>query len=439
MKNRMGCQLAVCLCAGGLGSVAVADETPVTLEPSRGRVVDVAHIYFNLATGERVITLIGDGQTAPAATETSLPIWSSRVNNQCQDAGYTSEMFFAFDNNAGTTSLATDITVSDFGDIEMDSVVDCVHIDWVTDHDDTDLDSDGVGDGVIGLSGQWTWWDVDNGRSSVCCRAPIVSFTLFDLPGDISGTTDPDDPQNEFGKYSADIDLAGSFGDSLTFEIGDSDGDGQGAAFFNPLVALHEPDLDGDGLFDWGWSVRFAQPGTRDIDGDGVIDGDPADGFKSIGISFGSGAGTSIDNGDGTWTWDRETTGDAATGQEDAFAIYSPPQGPGGDILHAGFFWFGGYRCTGVPVNEIDPNTGEFDLGYTPTADFEHQLFEPNGVIIDICFADLNEDFALNFFDVAIFLEWFGNGDLRADFTGDGILNFFDVSIFLSFFAQGCP
>ncbi|MBL4699336.1 MAG: hypothetical protein JKX70_10935 [Phycisphaerales bacterium] len=447
--------------AAGIASTAVAANTPTTLTPDSARVVNVAHIYFNIASGERVVTLLGDGQTAPADTGASTSVWASRVDNQCADAGYTTTWFFGVDNNSPTsmggphTDLATDITNLDFGDIALDSLIDCIHIDWVTDHDDVDADSDGIGDGVVGLSGEWIMWDADNGRSgNFSTRLPIISFTLTDLPGDTSGTTDPDDPLNTLAGYTADIDLAASFASSLTFEIGDSDGDLQGAAFGNNMVpdpnggpdapvatldrdsdGFLDSDLDGDGLFDFAWSVRFGQPGTRDLDGDGMNEGDFAASMKSIGISFGAGAGTSIDNGDGTWAWDRETTGDAATGQEDAFAIYAPPSGPNDDIFHAGFFWFGGYECSSVPLDEMGP-------GYTPTADFEFQLFTPGVAGCDNP-ADFDGNETLNFFDVAAFLGFFGAQDPQADFSPpgapDGVFNFFDVAAFLGFFGEGCP
>ncbi len=57
----------------------------------------------------------------------------------------------------------------------------------------------------------------------------------------------------------------------------------------------------------------------------------------------------------------------------------------------------------------------------------------------DDCPADLNDDGALDFFDVAIFLGLFSDGDLTADFIADGTLDFFDVVEFLSQFAEGCP
>ncbi len=88
----------------------------------------------------------------------------------------------------------------------------------------------------------------------------------------------------------------------------------------------------------------------------------------------------------------------------------------------------------------IDPQVGSVvDLGVIEGA----QTWDAVTLVIDDgaagCLADLNDDGALNFFDVSDFLNAFAAGDLLADFTGDGLFNFFDVSAFLGAFAAGCP
>jgi hypothetical protein len=449
-----------CLACSGLATSVLANAVePTTLEADRAHIRDVAHIYYNIASGERVVTLLGDGQSVGADTgnNNSRPIWSTQNPNVCSEQGFTSEFFFGVDNNGPSsmggapTSLATGVTLLDFGDIAIDTVVDCVEIDWVTDHIDIDADSDGVGDGVVGLSGQWIYWDADNGRTAqACTRVPLVSFIFTDLPGDISGTNDPDDPANILAGYTATVDLASSFSSSLTFEIGDSDGDLQGAAFGNndidtdsdgigDGVSIAGPgvdrdfdgnddsDLDGDGLFDFSWTVRFGQPGTRDLDGDGINEGDIADSFRSIGVSFGAPTGTAVESAKDEWSWEIDTTTfDAGTGSEDAFAIYSPPD-LSGEILHAGFFWFGGISCA------ADPDNGS----YNPYASFYHGLIGPNRTVCE-CIADLTGDGEINFFDVSAFLEAFNDEIPAADFTGDGNYNFFDIAEFLNLFSLGC-
>ena len=437
--------------AAGIASTAAASNSPTTLGPSNAKVIDVAHIYFNVATGEKVVTLLGDGQTAPADNGVSGPIWSALVGNQCSAQGFTTSFFFGVDDNSGITSLATAITNLDYGDIAANTVVDCVHINWVTDHDDVDTDLDGIGDGVPGLGGQWTYWDADNGRAiNASTRLPLISFLFIDLPGDTSGTTDPNDPLNTLAGYTADIDLAATFSSSLTFEICDTDGNLQGAAFGNTDVDGNGPigtqdrdfdgfpdsDLDANGLADWSWTVRFFQPGTADLDSDGNIDGDFADSMKTIGITFGAPAGTAVDNGDGTWTWDIDTSVvDPGTGYEDRFAIYAPPD-LNGDILYAGGFWFGGMACV------ADAN-GQ----YNPAASFEHQFFGPDNSGPLPCPANLSQipggPVVLDFFDVSAFLGAFSTMDPIANFSqipgGPVVFDFFDVSAFLAAFSAGCP
>ena len=457
MKAKSALSVAL---AAGIASTAAAANTPTTLAPSNSQVQDIAHIYFNIATGEKVVTVLGDGQTAPADNGVSGPIWSSLNGNFCADAGaYTTSYFFGVDNNALTsmggppTSLATAITNIDYGDIAVDTVVDCVHIDWVVNHPDVDGDSDGLGDGVAGLGGQWTYWDADNGRLiNASTRLPIISFAFLDLPGNIA------DPGFLSG-YTADIDLATTFtASSLTFEIGDSDGNLQGAAFGNSLVDVDsdgigdfpiadtstdgngfpnvdrdfdgnpDADLDGDGLFDWSWGVRFFQPGTADQDGDGIIDGDIADSMQTIGISFAGPDGTAVQNGPLDWTWDIDTSGvDAGTGQEDRFAIYAPPD-LNGDILYAGGFWFGGMECESLPL----PG----GPGYTPAAMFEHQLFGPSNT--GGCLGDINGDGATNFFDIGPFITALNNEDPIGDINGDMATNFFDIGPFIAALNAGC-
>lgn len=424
MGNGFGKALAVCACAGGVVGTAWASDEVSAAQVTNANVVDVAHIYYNMVTGEQVVTLANDpdGQTSPADTGTSESIWASLSGADCPDI--PTAFFFVVDDNSRTSAFATGFGVSNWGDIEKDTVVDCVRINWITDHDDVDADSDGIGDGVEGLGGQWRWTDADNGpRAGYCSRMGLITFIFQNLPGDISGTTDPTDPGNTFAAYSADIDLTATFSSALTFEICDTDSDSQGAAVFNPGIGnmdadfdgLPDSDLDGDGLSDWGWSVNFFQPGTHDFDGDGVLDGDFADSMKAIGISFGYPEGSAIDNGDGTWSYAIDSApSDAGNGSEDLFAF---TQGGG---YASGIFWFGGFSC--------DP------LNLVPRANFAAQLFGPGD---GVCRPDLNNDGSLNFFDISLFLQDFVGPN--CDYNNDGQCDFFDVSAFLADFSEGCP
>ncbi len=50
-----------------------------------------------------------------------------------------------------------------------------------------------------------------------------------------------------------------------------------------------------------------------------------------------------------------------------------------------------------------------------------------------ICTADLNDDGALDFFDISTMI------NTQPDYNGDGVFNFFDISAFLSDLNMGCP
>ncbi|MCA9276861.1 MAG: hypothetical protein KDA29_12620 [Phycisphaerales bacterium] len=446
MRSSMVFVGAFALAQGAGLACGAGAETPVTLSPSVGQVQHRAHIYFNVATGERVVTQLGDGETQGADTGNSEPIWATLVQNACASEGYTTEFFFGFD-NPGPSSLSTNITVLDYGDIALDSVVDCFQVNWVVAHPDTDTDLDSVGDGVEELAGQWVLWEPDNGRAANnCSRLPLVNVLFFNLPGNIAAS-------GFLSGYTLDVDLVAGFtGTDLSFEIGDSDGDCQTAAFCNNDVdtnsdgigdgvsvanadrdfdSLPDSDIDGDGLFDWSWTVRFYQPGIgNDFDSDGDTGVAPPSSSDTIGISFGFPEGSAIDNGDGTWAWNIDSSADpAGTGEEDRFAIYTTLDDGGGNelIIYNGGYWFGGFACTGGLIS-----TG--GAGYSPPAMFQFVLYGPNPYIC--CPSDYNCDGAVNFFDVSAFLADWQNGE---DYNGDGQTNFFDVSAFLTDFNAGCP
>ena len=435
MKKSMLCMM---IAAGTVAGAAQANN-PTTLGVTNADVVKAGHIYYNVASGERIVTLLGDGQTAPADTGNSVPIWAIQGGNPCDAQGYTTEYFFGVD-NPGTTSLSTNITLLDYGDIAADSVVDCIEINWVVAHPDAwanGTDSTSGVEGVEELAGQWMVWDADNGREiNQSTRLPLVDFLFFNLPGNT-----PDNQANgALTGWTADVDLV-AFGTAtdLSFEIGDTDGDCQTAAFCNELVGtmdndfdgLPDSDLDGDGLFDWSWTVRFYQPGMgNDFDSDSDTGVAPGSSSDTIGISFGVPEGMAVDNGDGTWTWDIDENANAAgTGAEDRFVIYNPPNSTGA-ITYNGGYWFGGFACTGGLIS-----TG--GTGYTPPAMFQFVLYGPDNGIFEYC--DYNGDGVADFFDVSAFIMDFNAMAPNADVNGDGAWDFFDVSLFIQAFTAGCP
>ncbi len=448
MKAKSALSLAL---AAGIASTAVANNTPTKLDATAAQLRHAGHIYFNVATGEKITTVINNGDAQQAADGTAgSEIWIADTGAQCADQGFSTSFFFGLDDADATSPTPLDLNALNFdwGDIAFDTVVDCVQIHWVSDHADTDTDSDSNADGIEGFAGTWTYWDGMNGRSPQleCIAMPIIQFTFFSLPGEFPADT------ATLVFFTADIDLGATFSSSLTFEIGDTDSNLQGAAVHNARMDLQDndsdsiPDIDpdGDSLADWGWSVQFNQPGTVDVDNADSdsdtqtgIDGDPA-ALATAGIVFGSPTpGHAEMDTAGGWSW--VSDGPTAGATEDAFALATTENPDGsGVITVAGTFFFGGLECV------ADPTFGQ----YTPAAHFQTVLY---GQAVDVCRPDFagnpdgSPDGLLNFIDVSAFLAAFSAMDPAADFAGnpdgspDGLFNFIDVSAFLAEFAEGCP
>ena len=427
MKSWKVATPALVLASVGASISLAQSGEPTTTDWDRSPVQDIARIYYNVGSGERIVTTMRDGQTAPADAGNSVSLWSTQgPPPPCAvDAGYTTAFFFGVD-NPGSTPLSTAVELVQWGDIEQNTVVDCFSVNWVVAHADTDTNLDSIGDGVEELAGQWTIWDADNGRSiNRSTRLPLVQVLFTNLPGNIA------DPGFLSG-YTLDIDLVGGFsGTDLSFEIGDSDGDCQDAAFCNSSVedidgvfkpialcdrdfdGFEDADLDGDGLFDWSWSVQFFQPGIgNDFDSDGDSGVAAPTSADTIGITFGYPIG--FEENDGV-NWSIDTSiDDAAVGIEDVFSIYQ-------DGLYRDSFFFGGFQCP----TDMDP--------YVPMSTFSFQLWGPGE---NVCRADFNGDGTLNFFDVSAFIQDYNAG---GDFNEDGQTNFFDVSAFIQEYNAGCP
>ncbi len=428
----------VLACACGLASSgALGGEEPFasTRGLINGDIREVAHIYFNLSSGDKVVTLLGDGQR-PVDTGSSVPVWSQQADQMCLADGYSSTFFFSPDNlsmvdSMGNpmSSLALESFFTDWGDLPTDVVVDCVQVNWVTTFQDTDSNSDSVGDGIEGLAADWLYMWSHNGRppADSCLSIGLVGFRFFNLPGLPPSFT------GSFGKYTMDVDLtaSGTFGTDLTFELGDTDSDFQGAAFgvyangesslpgyYTDVDSdgIDDGDQDQDGLADWGWGVTFIQPGRQDVDnadGDSDsqtgIDGDFAS-ASTIGIALAAlDGGTAVDLGNGAWAWE---PGVAYLATEDAYTQYT------------------GFDFMGIPagINTGPTNFGGMDCSpgqseYVPGAYFQVVLYGPGK---DPCFgADLTGDFTIDFFDISFLLQ------NEVDWNGDTTFDFFDISGYL--------
>ena len=425
MKAKNALSLAL---AAGIASTAAANTTPTKLDPTAGQIKHVAHIYFNIATGEKITTLIqgGDAQRPVDGAE-GTEIWTQTLGAMCTEFGDPTAFFYQMDDPSDTSTLNE--FLFDWGDIAMDTVVDCVQVHWITNHQDTDTDSDTFADGVVGFAGTWTYWDAMNGRAPEfdSIAVPIISIGFFNLPGEL---TDPNDEFVAF--YTADVDLgaSGTFGTSLIFEIGDTDSDLQGAAVHNANLdesftgfpGVPDIDPDGNGLADWGWSLIYNQPGTVDVDNADSdddtttgIDGDPL-AVATAGVVFGApSSGDAEFDPVAGWSWVGSTEV-----PEDVFntAIIDSLD----NIIMQGPWFFGGLDCT---------NDGTPGASYTPAAFFQTVLYGPGGYVC--CCVDLNQDGVLDFFDISFFLT------NSVDYNDDTVFDFFDVSFFLSDFSAGCP
>ncbi len=425
----------------GLAGSAIGGVEPTKVDPSVGQVEHVAHIYYNIVTGEKITTLIRDGVQSPADGEPGTEIWVMGGLVECVGGDGTTSYFFAIDSFSTSSGGVVDSTIEDWlfdwADIPMDTVVDCVQIHWVTNHADTDTDFDGNADGVPGFAANWVYYDAMNGREPEfsCINAPLISLGFFNLPGSLDSLGTGEFP---LFLYTADIDLgaSGSFGTSLIFEIGDTDSDLQGAAVHNAnldesftgLPGVPDIDPDSDGLADWGWSLTFNQPGTVDVDNADSdsdpltgIDGDPLN-TGTTGVVFGlpSPGHPVYDSASDTWGWIYDGMNPGST--EDLFNLGHIQTEPDGLVLD-GPFWFGGMYCPVPPA----PPGGVF----VPPGSFAIVLYGPGGVVC--CPPDLNCDGVLDFFDIFSFLS------SAIDYNNDAVFDFFDIAAFLSDFSVGCP
>ncbi|RMH28480.1 MAG: hypothetical protein D6692_05320 [Planctomycetota bacterium] len=402
--------------AAGVVTPALADVSPQMATRGIMKTNHVAHIYYNVVTGEKVATLL-DGSARPA--EGANPeVWIADNDLPCAAFGQTGGFFGLMDSpNCYTcfTSTATGLIFLDWGDLPFDQVIDCVGITWATQAPDVDLDSDGLGDGVPGFGAFWAWYDGDNGFDSSATRQGLLAIGLFDLPGQ----TGPFDP-NTATVYTATVDLVSGFSSSLAFEVGDTDS-ASSTTIFNPLSGV---DQDSDGLAEFSYALQFVQPGTFDWDSDGILDGDVAD--QAInGWTLVSGNGTVEFDGT-SYTYVPETAVPGATGIEDVFDIFTDVDSDG--VFEAvGTFWYGGINC--------DPNPAVFN----PYAQFYMILFGPSGPAG--CPADLAPPSGvLNIFDIQAYIALYNAQDPAADLAAPtGVWNIFDIQAYIALYNAGCP
>ena len=100
----MKAQVFSVVAVAGLVGSAVGGETPTKVDPSVGHVKHVAHIYYNIATGEKITTLMQDGVQSPADGETLTEIWVADTGAQCASYGDDTAYYWAIDQRNSSSS-----------------------------------------------------------------------------------------------------------------------------------------------------------------------------------------------------------------------------------------------------------------------------------------------------------------------------------------------
>ncbi len=402
--------------AAGLTAPALAQDT-TSLSGRTMRALPVANIHINMATGERTITPIDAG-----ARSGSSALWLNNNTDPCATGGTVGVIddpdldADGFGDFAGTPCDG-DLPCEGamylwWGDIEPDSVADCLVITYATTVPDIDVDSDSIGDGVVGYDLTITFADNDNGRGAdgpgLSGRSCILDLTIPTLAGQVGSL-----PPGFAAVYILTLDFA-SLAPSLIFELGDTNGIDDagtgisGGALYGPNNGFPNTsgqDIDSDGLADFSWSYRFNQstlsPAHRGMSG--FITAGPSDGIPPN-----------------------------STGTEDLFDVYTAgPSCPTYyEPTYLGSFDLGGFSCE--PGNAALYASSWIEMYGTQGNPF------PCG---DCLLGDIAEPFGtLDFADVIAFLQAFAECSQCGDYVVPlGICDFSDVLAFLTAFGAGCP
>ncbi|MEZ6242673.1 MAG: GC-type dockerin domain-anchored protein [Phycisphaerales bacterium] len=368
------------------------------------KTVFVGEIYYNVATGEQIVTPIG-----ATPRNTSGHIWFNAAPPPCFiDFLYIDNPDFNNDSlpdYTGRGAIPAELNAPpegawlvDWGDLRFDAVVDCVRIAYVTSVPDTDTNGDLIGDGVDGFDMTISFADADNGHDSD--RVCIYDLTLESLPGATSAV-----PPGYTTSYVLTLDFA-SLAPSQIFELGDSDNVDQAGTGFS------------------GGAI-YGSPTGADLDADGRND-------FSIGISFDQSTIPLAQRGLAGVQLNMPEIEDAP-GAEDALDLYaSGPSCPPAGAPYLGTFNLGGFTC---------------EPGFErPFASIWYALYGPDSVVNPCRYSGGCSDADLAFpggvisiDDVLAFLVYFSEQDACADYAppiGQWDIN--DVLAYLVLFSQGC-
>ncbi|MFI4898288.1 MAG: GC-type dockerin domain-anchored protein [Phycisphaerales bacterium JB059] len=352
------------------------------------------------------------------------PLWINNYTDPCGTGATVGLMDDPdLDGDSFGDFAGTDPSVSDFplidslylfwGDVPPNSVITHVVLAYATAAPDTDMDADGIGDGISGLDLTLRFSDNDNGfgndlipcdRQAYSGRCCIFEFTFHDLPGSPVGLA-----PGEIATYLITLDLTSM--PSMIFELGDTNGFDDagtglsGSAIYGVSVGR---DHDSDGFTDFSYQLTFDQSESLSPGATGFLA--VADRLEAPGVL----------NTD-------------PPGVFDGFDVYTAPPdfvcGPAGNVMNFYYEstqWFGGFNCDASPP--VPFASGFLEL---------YGRVAPQGCNP----ADLGFPYhVLDFTDVSIMLGEFAEGDPRADLAPPiGVLDFSDILAFLTAFHAGCP
>lgn len=358
MHHSLYAAAAIALVAGAAHAQPAAQ--PITL-PSDEAVPGAiaAHIYLNVATGE---VIINQAPARPRLDDLLFANW----DGQC---GF---FFQTIDNPSRDPALGREPLGSaavHWADIAERSLVSAFTVTYTT-----NLRGDGgpgepepiPGFNLVVTFLQNYEGDLDPGGT---LAAPLAAFRIESIYGS--------DAWEAWGGGCGFLGICGAMmfvdleGSGLEFMLGDPD-----------AGAL---DLDDNGLYDFGYSYQFEQPGPP-FGTAGVCLVQPA--------SFG---------GQGT-----------ATTAPDAMEWFN--QGDGPFTGYAGRYWFGGGQCPARPWASYYLEL----FGTTPASACEPIDYTADGLI--------------DFSDYLTFLSWYDAGQSPADLNADGLVDFSDYLFFINLY-----
>lgn len=435
MKIKSG--LIIALAAGGIAGIAQAGQATdslgrITRTPV-GAKAPTGYVYCNGMTGERVVSY----QSAHKVTVRGAGwAWDSSYIDPCwpASAGPDSDQIIWVDGimgDAGGDGPTPDDIGAWFDWIESPGDVIVNLISFANFNAVLDPEEDGeTGNEVILVF-------TENDRApqrSGAVASTAVQFT--DLLGSADDNNDGTIDFTETSLWIYAFDLAGS-DTPFDIEIGDTNGQYDGAFPDTGLFGVPGTDLDGDGLIDSGFYMAWREPNVAE--GDQLIDR-----FPEL-------AGLGLENPDGL---DINTFGNLAP--YDGYAIVNPSKNAGVDgepncydpnanewpqvtgcddtvpfplgsfdafgYLDAtgaefGIYYYGGFGCTIATPPPYDNPWANLMLG-----------LNVNYVGTPFCPCDLDQNGILDLSDITAFIIAFQAHDPAADINGDGLFDLSDIS-----------